>query len=231
MAAGTRWDGRLGPRQWVPIIGVLGVAVVVLAVLFGLGVGSDDSKAVTDNPLAANQAVHQHADFAVFIRGQQFDFNQPQFVSDEHHEEDPYVHIHAPRYTVVHVHKAGVTWDYFLNTLGFKLDDPSFKGVTPDRTCLTLPGGEKLCQTATETFKFYVNGVKVDGVSNTGIYDLDRVLISYGNESDADVVAQQLPKVTDQSCIPSERCVDRIPTDEPPEECTLSNDTCAKPGG
>ncbi len=227
----ARWDGRLGPKQWGPIVGVLGVAVVVLAVLFGLGVGGDDSNAASNNPVAQNKVTHEHADFAIFIRGQQFNFHDPQFVSETGHEEDLYVHIHDPRYTVVHVHKDGITWDYFLNTLHFKLDDPTFRGVTADRTCLTIPSGEKLCQSATETFKFYVNGVKVDGVSNTGIHDLDRVLISFGSETAADVVAQQLPKVTDEACIPSERCDDRIPVNEPPEECTESNNTCAKPGG
>ena len=228
----TRWDGWLGPKQWGPLVGILAVAVIALAVLLALGTFDDSSNvSAATAALSANADTHQHADFAVFIRGQQFDFSQPQFVSGEGDERDPYVHIHAPRFTVVHVHKLGVTWDYFLHSLGFKLDDPSFKAVTPDRTTLTLPDGTVLKQSATETFKFYVNGVKVDGVSNTDIHDLDRVLISFGPETEQDVVANQLPKVTDQACIPSERCTDRIPKDEPPEQCTISNDTCVKPGG
>ena len=117
-----------------------------------------------------------------------------------------------------------------MASLGFKLDDPSFKAIAPDKTCMTLPGGEKLCQGPTETFKFFVNGVRVDGVSSTGIHDLDRVLISFGPESLADVVAKQLPKVSDEACIPSERCGDRIPKDQKPEPCSVSAG-CIKPGG
>lgn len=224
-----RWDGWLGPKQWIPIAAILAVAIIALSILLGFGVGADAVEK-TSPAAALGDATHQHVDFAVFIQGKQFDFNQPQFISTETKELDPYVHIHEPRTTVVHVHKLGITWDRFFHSLGLKLDDPSFTAVTPDKTCLTVPTGEKYCQTATETFKFYVNGVKIDGVSNTGIHDLDRVLISYGSESDADVVANQLPKVTDQACIPSERCKDRIPVGEPPELCTVSN-SCVKPGG
>lgn len=224
-----RWDGRLGPKQWIPIAAILAVGVIVLSTLLGLGVGADAIQKASP-AVSLGDATHQHADFAVFIEGKQFNFDQPQFISTDTKETDAYVHIHEPRPTVVHVHKLGITWDYFFHSLGFKLDDPSFAAVTPDKTCLTVPTGEKYCQTATETFKFYVNGVKVDGVSNTGIHDLDRVLISYGSETESDVVANQLTKVTDQACIPSERCKDRIPVGEPPELCTVSNN-CVKPGG
>jgi hypothetical protein len=227
-----RWDGWLGPKQWVPIVAILAVAVIVLSVLLGLGVGADAMDNASTAVTAA-EATHQHADFALFIEGKEFNFDQPQFISTADKDTDPYVHIHEPRPTIVHVHKLGITWDYFFHSLGFKLDDPSFPAVaaaSPANTCLTIPSGQKYCQTATETFKFYVNGVKVDGVSNTGIHDLDRVLISYGSESEADVVANQLTKVTDQACIPSERCKSRIPAGEPPELCTTSNN-CVKPGG
>ena len=102
--------------------------------------------------------------------------------------------------------------------------------TTLDKTCLKLPDRQKLCSAGTETLKFFVNGVRVDGVSATGMHDLDRVLISYGGESDA-VVQEELTKTGDDACIPSERCASRIPKDEPPEQCTKSNDTCVKPGG
>jgi hypothetical protein len=228
----ARWDGWLGPRQWIPIAGVLVIAIAVLGVLLALNLGGD-SKAASQAHSTSNdgrQDIHVHADFALFIRGQQFDFGQKKFISVEGEELSETVHIHDPRHTLVHVHKEGVTWDEFFTSLGFKLDDPSFKAISPDKTCMTLPGGEKLCQGATETFKFFVNGVKVDGVSSTGIYDLDRVLISFGPESVAEVAAKQLPRVSDEACIPSERCGDRIPKDQTPEPCSVSTG-CIKPGG
>ena len=88
------------------------------------------------------------------------------------------------------------------------------------------------CGGGSDSWKFYVNGVKVEGVAATIISDLDRVLLSYGSETDAQVLADQVSKVTDQACIPSERCKDRIKPDEPIEMCTASNDAgCVKPGG
>jgi hypothetical protein len=234
--ASPRWDGWLSPKQWIPMTAVLVVSVAVLGVLLLLGRDDDTGPsqaagcAPGDPACSLRQPTHQHADFALFIRGTRFDFNQPQFISSEGDELSPNAHIHAPRFTVVHVHREGTTWDEFLTSLGFKLTDPSYLGTDSSRTCMVIPGGEKLCNTAAETWKFYVNGVKVDGVANTNIHDLDRVLLSYGSETETQVLAQDA-QVTDQACIPSEKCRDRIPTDEPPEQCTISNDTCTKPGG
>lgn len=230
--SGRRWDGWLGPKQWVPLTAVLAIALVIVSVLLALGVNGDTvTKTVASG--GGRQATHEHADFAVFINGKQFNFDQPQFLSpdDSGKDRSESAHIHLPRTTVVHVHQTGTTWDEFFTSLGFKLDDPSLKGITPQTSMLKLPTGETYKTTATDSFKFYVNGVQVDGVTNTGIHDLDRVLISYGPESQADVFANQWPQVSDQACIPSERCGSRIPPNEPPEQCTISNDTCTKTGG
>ena len=68
--------------------------------------------------------------------------------------------------------------------------------------------GSVLAVTATETFKFYVNGVKVDGIAGLNIAALSRVLISYGPESE-DEVLRQFAAVTDEACIPQGICVSR----------------------
>lgn len=232
----SRWDGWLSPKQWIPLTGVLVIAVIGLAVFLFLGINDSDATSAPrcapgDTACAARQPTHQHADFALFIRGQQFDFSQPQFISHEDaDEEDETADMHEPRFTVVHVHRELTTWDEFLTSLHFKLTDPSYLGVDSARTCMTLPSAEKLCGDATNSWKFYVNGVKVDGVANITIHDLDRVLMSYGSESEPQVLAQ-VAEVTDQACIPSEKCKPRIPANEPAEPCTVSNTSCVKPGG
>jgi hypothetical protein len=48
--------------------------------------------------------------------------------------------------------------------------------------CLTLPS-ERSCDGNRKTLKFIVNGVKADGIAQSDITDLDRVLVSYGSES------------------------------------------------
>jgi hypothetical protein len=229
----SRWDGWLGPRHWIPAGSVLGIAVVALAVLLALGVNGGDgpqtvvkSCQVGEPGCELRQPIHQHADFALYIRGQRFDFHQDRFVSKEGSDIGFSAHIHDPRYSVVHVHLSGTTWDEFFRSLGFELVDPTVPGTKPETTCLKVPGGEKLCNNDRETFKFYLNGVKVDGVSFLDIHDLDRMLISYGSETDEQVRQQQLPQVTDEACIPSELCKERIPQNETPDPCTLSNNSC-----
>jgi hypothetical protein len=162
-----------------------------------------------------NPAVHEHADFAIFINGEQMDFNDARFVSGADHQHAHDVHIHEPRHTVVHKHKLKVTWGYFFETIGMEMTDTSF----------TDADGNTYENDGTNTLKFFVNGVQVDSLMNEQIHDLDRVLISYGPEA-PDELGDQLAAVSNEACIPSERCADRIPADEPPEECSISNDTC-----
>jgi hypothetical protein len=118
---------------------------------------------------------------------------------------------------VVHVHRSLTTWDQFFRSLEFKLtDDSTIAGQGGATTCLTMPDGEEFCEGDGNTFKFIVNGVAVDGVANSEIGDLERVLISYGPETLEEVMRDQWPQVSDEACIPSGRCLERgDPGDEP----------------
>ncbi len=228
----SRW--QLGPRVWGPVAGFLGVTAVVLGLMVALGVNGD-TKTVHDIPTCQigtpgcenRPAVHEHADFALFINGQQFDFGQPQFVSHEGAELSSDAHIHDPRHTVIHIHRAGTSWGVFLGELGFKLQDKTLIGTTDDKVCLTMPDGKNHCNDGTNTWKFFMNGVLVDGLMLQYMHDLDRALFSYGPETVEQVRTTQLPQVTDQACIVSEICTDRINPNEPPEECSKSSKTCS----
>jgi hypothetical protein len=220
------------------IAGVLGIGLIVLVVMAATGFGGTKTQklkivdcAAGTPGCASRQAAHFHADFALFIDGNEFNFNQPQFVSTDDDLIAADVHIHPERYTVVHVHYTNTTWARFFDTLGFTFADQSMPGITDGQVCLTMPSGEKHCNGDQGTFKFFVNGVPVNGLAGTNIGDLDRVLISYGTESAAEVAASQVTQVTDQACIPDERCKSRIPPNEPPEQCSISNSTgCAVTG-
>ncbi len=217
-----RWDGWLGPRQWMPILGILSVAVIALAVLLFLNMDDAGADDANGGPVSGVRPVtHEHADFAVVIRGEMFDFSQPQFLSDtEGNELSEHAHIHNRRFTLVHVHSTLTTWDEFFRSLGFQLTDPTFSGVTSERTCMQLPDETELCNTETERWSFIANGVPVDGMALVNIGDLDRVLFSYGPETPEQALERYYGLVTDQACIPSVLCVDRIPADEPPETCS-----------
>ena len=226
MAEKERWDGWLGPKQWMPVIGILSLAIIGLAVMLVLNMGNDDD--TPDNATGSGRVpTHIHADFALYIRGERFDFNRPEFITGDEQQVSGNVHIHDPRYYAAHLHTTLTKWDEFFSSLGFSLTDPSFPGVEGSNVCMTLPGGVKLCNNDTDTWKFIANGVPVDGLSNVIIGDLSRVLFSYGPETIEQVMADQFPQVTNQACIPSELCLDRVDPNDPPEECS-GGTTCSK---
>jgi hypothetical protein len=221
----------LSPRFWIPATAVFAAATAALAVFVAFGISGDTTVVrkeckVGEPGCETRRAIHEHADFAIFVRGQQIDFGQ--YMSEEHDEDPAVVEIadmHFPRTTIVHVHLDGTTWDEFLRSMGFDLTDPTLF-ATPGSSCMKVPSGEKVCEANGETFKFYINGVKVDGVASQNIRDLDRMMISFGSD-DAAGVQQQLARVTDQACIPSEVCRDREPAGgEPPEPCSKSSNSC-----
>lgn len=205
---------------WAPVLAGL-VAINIGLVAINFWTGDDGPSDTSSQPLLApdgtlRQPVHWHADFAVVVNGEQFDFNRPGFISKEGEEKNPWVHIHEPRPTVVHVHREQTTWDEFLGSLGFRLTD----------TKLTLPDGRVFTTGEGGTLKFFVNGVKVDILAFEYISDLSQVLISFGPETEEQVRASQVPLVTDQACIPSELCLDRMPAEPEKEPCSRSGDSC-----
>lgn len=215
------------PKVVIPVFGLLAAALLGLGVAYAMKDGGQvlnlSTCAVGEEGCELRAAVHYHADFAVFIDGEQYDFDRAEFISTEGNDRSPTAHIHEPRTTVVHVHRSNTTWWEFFDGLGFSISDKTVLAGTGPNT-FKLPDGTTLEETDGKTFKYYVNGVRVDGVAMKNIADLDRVLVSYGDETPEEVVATQLPQVTDQACIPSGRCADRIPADEPPEICSNGNE-------
>ena len=208
--------GYLRPGQWGPIVGFLAVVVVALSALLLLGVGGDSGTTIVieeckvgEPGCELRQAVHWHANFAVFINGEPYDFDDPRMVVEDSDDPRHNVHIHEPRYTVIHIHREQSTWDEFFKALEWRLTD----------TCLTIIDGEEYCTSETASLKFVINGVRVDSIRFQDITDIDRVLISYGSETDEELMAQ-FNLVGDDACIPSELCLDRVPAaGAAPEPC------------
>jgi hypothetical protein len=208
-SAPPRFSQRLLSRPVLTAVAVvLAIGCGVLCYLVAAGKFGDNTKylSITSCTIGAPGCVARapaniHADFAVFINGEQVNFDQSQYAA----KPDADSGFDAGGKTIV-AHKQLTTWDSFFRSVGMQLSDSTVPGGSIENTCLAMPGGAKYCQDATHTFKFYVNGVKVDGIDNTNINDLDGVLISYGTEKPEQVVANQLPKLTAQACQLSNRC-------------------------
>ena len=206
----------LAPRLWIPIFTLLTAAVVALAVLLVLNSGDAPPMTVLCEPgtpgCELRQPVHWHADFALYIRGERYDFSQERFISDEEDELTENVHIHNPRHNVVHVHREGTTWREFFHSLGFELTD----------RCITTPEGGHYCTSDMERLSFVLNGAKLERLAFQDITDIDRALISFGSETDEELLAQY-ELVTDEACIVSLLCMERVPPEGIEEEpCTGS---------
>lgn len=165
--------------------------------------------------LAAAPDVHEHADFALFINGQKFDFSPAKYQSDKNdepdhdhgsHQHDPYTHLHDKKSQIIHTHKAGVTLGYFLKTIGFEITN----------SCLTTDTKKQYCDDDVSSLKFFVNGKRNARPDQYEIMDLDRLLVSYGPLTDPDLTAQ-LKALTDEACIYSEKCPER--GKPPTEQC------------
>jgi hypothetical protein len=140
---------------------------------------------------------HEHADFLLYLGGTQFDFAQARYMDNE----TARAHIHDMVGTVVHKHWKGATWGEFFAGMGMKING----------TCLVLDNATSYCNDAAsgKMLKMFVNGTKVEGdYAAREIMDLDRVLFTYGNESEA-VVAGQIGSVGDNACRYSDRCPER----------------------
>ena len=136
-------------------------------------------------------AVHYHADFAVYVNGQ-----QEKFESDLYYEEvqscsgsiSPLsrTHLHQPDSTIVHVHDANVTWGHFFANLGWSLSNDVLQ---TDTELLTTTDSSKL--------RFILNGNSTRNIANKNIESEDRLLISYG-AIDVDL-SEQYDSITTQA--------------------------------
>lgn len=94
-----------------------------------------------------------------------------------YHNLSPNVYIESENPNIVIVTKIGTTWQGFFNTLPMKL--------TVD--CITTGTEETFCTTGTKKLKFYLNGKLEENLLGIEIKNGDKALISYGNETEAQI--------------------------------------------
>lgn len=169
------------------ILFVLFVALIA-AVLSALLGNMPEEIIIKDFP--QQPAYHVHADFLVFINRKESDFANP-----EYDVADPLIHLHLGNYKgdkVMHIESREVDLGDFFASLGMIFN----------KTCFIAE--EEHCSDETHSLKFYVNGAANMEYDRYRPKDLDRILISYGNETD---LSRQMGAVTSLACVFSQKCV------------------------
>lgn len=154
------------------LIGLLAGVVIGVVVLLGI-------RFFTYQPA---EAVHHHANFAIYINGERQTFSEPRYYEETgsvpctvEDVELPIerVHMHGQEGEAVHVHDSAVTWGNFFQNIGWNIDDEFIK--TSESLYRTTDDAE---------LKFIVNGDEVRSIANRMIESKDKVLISYGANQD-----------------------------------------------
>ena len=124
-------------------------------------------------------SVHHHADVKVYINGISIDFSQRKYQLTT-----SFIHFEEGLGDVIHLHAPGLTIGHLLNSVGIKFNSD----------CLFIEG-QSYCNDKDKKIKFYVNDQPNKEFYNYVIKDLDKILISYGNENDLEI-KKQLDSIT-----------------------------------
>ena len=118
---------------------------------------------------------HIHASLLVKIFGDKFDFSTPNYQI-----QTSWIHFENSDGDTIHRHSSGVELEFMFNSMKIALDDK----------CFVFPDGRQFCTNEDYSLKFYVNGQKVDDIRYYVVQEDDRILISYGNESQEQIDKQ-----------------------------------------
>lgn len=132
------------------------------------------------------QSTHYHADFAVYINGEREQFDNFNFyeevtqcsASGDDATPEGRVHMHDNVNSIVHVHDELVTWSHFFSSLDWGLTNVSL-----------TTWGDVFDSTGEDAdMKFVQNGEIVDTLANDVIGHQDKVVISYGDVTDEEIL-------------------------------------------
>lgn len=124
-------------------------------------------------------SAHIHADIKVYINGNAIDFSQGKYQL-----ATSFIHFEDGIGDVIHVHATGMIIRHLFKSLRMDLDS----------SCIAAEG-KNYCNGNGNKLRLYVNGRISSQFDNYVIRDLDKILVSYGNENDSDI-QKQLASVT-----------------------------------
>ena len=156
----------------IAVLGVIGSIVGYSAYTFATMTQEAPGGPEGAGPLGSE---HSHAALLIKIFGDKFDFSAPAYQI-----KSSWIHFEGRDGSTIHKHATGVKLGYLFDTLGIGLDDK----------CFVFKDGRSFCTNDQYSLKFYINGEKVNDIRDYEIKDNDRILISYGGETQEEIDAQ-----------------------------------------
>ena len=118
---------------------------------------------------------HEHASLLVRIFGDKFDFSLPNY-----QVKTSWIHFEDQDGETIHRHASGVELEYLFNSLNIGLNS----------NCFIFADGRQFCTNEDYSLKYYINHEKVNDITQYVIQEDDRILISYGNETESEIEEQ-----------------------------------------
>ena len=143
--------------------------LIIVGIIAGLGYLV--YTAATNSPgIGPLNSAHYHVDWAMYING------KPQVLNVSKYQlRSEYVHLEGGTSTI-HMHATNVPLGYFIDTIGMKITPTS---LTVDGVMYSNDGDKKL--------RMFVNGKENSDFGKYVPKTLDKILIVYGNDTDAQI--------------------------------------------
>jgi len=118
----------------------------------------------------------------VRIFGDKFDFS-----ATTYQIKSSWIHFEESDGNTIHRHSSGITLGYLFETLSIGIDE----------NCYVFSDGRQFCTNEDYSLKYFINGDSVNSINDHVVQDDDRILISYGGETE-EQINQQLNELDSQ---------------------------------
>ncbi|MFB5618778.1 MAG: protein-disulfide isomerase [Candidatus Nitrosomaritimum aestuariumsis] len=154
-------------------------AVIAVIVGYAVYIFATDLPSAPGGPENAGAlgSEHSHAGILVKIFGDTFDFSAPAYQI-----KSSWIHFEGNDGTTIHKHATGVTLGYLFESLGLGLDDQ----------CYEFQDGRSFCTNEDYSLKFFINGEQVNDIRDYEINEDDKILVSYGAETQEEIEKELL---------------------------------------
>ena len=157
--------------------GILGIVAVIIGYSIFVFVTMEASGPGIPEGAGKLGDEHEHASLLVRIFGDKFDFAVPSYQI-----KSSWIHFEESDGKTIHRHSSGVNLEHLFESLNIVIDDK----------CFSFPDGRQFCTNEDYSIKYFINHEMVDDIRDYVIKDEDRILISYGSESQEEIEEQLL---------------------------------------